>query len=301
MGNHQPDSSSVQDTPLLTILGNVTMSYLVITFSTSSTTYTSVLTISEDSSLLISHSSFAPDSSTSTHSMSNTITTHSLVGSLFTLSSSSSSLALDSTSISHFYLSNHDFSLISFEATTSSSSSTTIALKLTDTNITSITHDNYVAALLTLPEYASASFTRSSFSSISSRDVDGLFMLIEGTLTMSDCEFFGDISDTQLASEIMNGRELNEGMTINTVAGNTDSSICRWNSSMVRVNGSSAFLTSYTSSFVNSSYGALSVYHGAEFFGEGTVFKNNNPGLRSIPPCVSSVTLSRNIESRKTI
>ena len=102
-------------------------------------------------------------------------------------------------------------------------------------------------------------------------------MTIEGTLTVSECKFIGGISDEINTRMIaMNGR-------VNSEEGKMNSSACVWDSSMVSVNGVNASLTSTSSSFINSSYGALSVYDGGEFSGELITFMNNNPGVEYFP------------------
>ena len=96
----------------------------------------------------------------------------------------------------------------------------------------------------------------------------------------------------------MNGREGNDDESESSEEGNINSSVCVWESSMVSVNGSKASLLSASSSFINSSYGALSVYDGGEFKGETITFINNNPGLEHFPSmryniiCLSTVRVS---------
>ena len=122
-------------------------------------------------------------------------------------------------------------------------------------------------------------------------------MLIEGTLTVSECVFIGDITDEIDARMMVNGREESRNEEVNSEEGNTTTSLCVWESSMVTVNGSNASLISTSSSFINSSYGALSVYDGGEFNGEMVTFMNNNPGLEHFPSmryniiCFSTVRL----------
>ena len=119
-------------------------------------------------------------------------------------------------------------------------------------------------------------------------------MIIEGALTVSECSFLGDISD-EIPSRMMNGREQKHDSDISSPEGSVDSSVCIWQSSMVSVNGSDASLISSSSLFTNSSYGAVSVYDGAEFNGIKITFVNNNPGFEKFPSmrynviCLSSL------------
>ena len=122
-------------------------------------------------------------------------------------------------------------------------------------------------------------------------------MVIEGTLTLNDCSFVGDLSDgtnTLMWNGIVRSTDINPSSDEQYA----NSSLCVWQSSMVTVNGSGGTIISASSSFINSSYGALSVYDGGEFSGEQNVLMNNNPGLELFPSmryniiCLSSVRVS---------
>ena len=97
---------------------------------------------------------------------------------------------------------------------------------------------------------------------------------------------------------MVNGREEYTRTTMTNDEEKSTKSICVWASSMVSVNGSKASLVTDSSSFLNSTYGALSVYDGGEFTGENVTFMNNNPGLENFPSmrynviCLSTVTVS---------
>ena len=107
-------------------------------------------------------------------------------------------------------------------------------------------------------------------------------MVIEGTLTLNDCSFVGDLSDgtnTLMRNGIVRSTDINPSSDEQYA----NSSLCVWQSSMVTVNGSGGTIISASSSFINSSYGALSVYDGGEFSGEQNVLMNNNPGLELFP------------------
>ena len=127
-------------------------------------------------------------------------------------------------------------------------------------------------------------------------------MLIEGTLIINECEFIGDIIDGTRMRMMMNGRgERNEASSLTDASGSSSSSVCVWESSMVSVNGSKASLLSSRSSFINSSYGAVSVYDGGEFKGEMITLMNNNPGVEHFPSMRYNIICLSNIRTSSLV